>query len=121
MDLQTLNTLKVGDRIRITRDDKDVGVRAGDLGTVTAIARRPAAPAFPTVYIQLDSSHPDLRAWDNELMLSPECYCDFTATGQGIDSSVDSDSIVASMEKTDVRRTAADEQRLRWLSGKEAA
>jgi hypothetical protein len=43
MDLRTLNTLKAGDRIRITRDDRDVGTRAGDLGTVTAIARRSEA------------------------------------------------------------------------------
>jgi hypothetical protein len=121
MDLRTLNTLKAGDRIRITRDDKDVGTRAGDLGTVTAIARIPEAPAFPTVYILLDSSHPDVRAWDDELMLSPECYCDLTAPNKGIDWSIDPDSIVAAMEKTDMPLAPADEQRLRWLQGKEAA
>jgi hypothetical protein len=115
MDLRTLNTLKAGDRIRITRDDKDVGARAGDLGTVTAIARRPDA-VLPTVYIQLDSSHPDLRAWD-ELMLSPECYCDLTAAN----SSIDPNSTVASMEKADAPRGPADEHGFGWPQGKAEA
>jgi hypothetical protein len=114
MDLRTLNTLKAGDRIMITRDDMDVGTRAGDLGTVTAIARRPEA-VLPTVYIQLDSAHPDLhlrdpnfeRSWDNELMLSPECYCDLAAAN----SSIDPNTIVASMEKADAPRG------LGWLQG----
>jgi hypothetical protein len=118
MDLRTLNTLKAGDRIRMTRDDKDVGTRAGDLGTVTAITRRPDAPAFPTVYVQLDNSQPDPQAWDNELMLSPECYCDLTAASGSISSGVDPNSIVAGMEKTDAPRAGGQE--LRWLRGEAA-
>jgi hypothetical protein len=120
MDLWTLNTLKAGDRIRITRDDKDVGMRAGDLGTVIAVTRRPEALVLPTVYIELDSSRPDLRSWDNELMLSPECYCDVAAANGGIGSSIDPNSIIACMEKTDAPRAPADEQRLRWLPGEAA-
>jgi hypothetical protein len=116
MDLRTLNTLKAGDRIRMTRDDKDVGTRAGDLGTVTAITRRPGATAFPTVYIQLDSLDADPQAWDDDLMLSPECYCDLTAAGGSI--SIDPNSIVAGMEKADAPRAGG--QKLRWLPGEAA-
>jgi hypothetical protein len=121
MDLRTLNTLKVGDRIRITRDDKDVGTRAGDLGTVTAIARAPEAPVFPTVYVRIDGSHPDVQAWDDELMLSPEYYSDVAAPNEGIDSRIDPNSIVAGMEKADMLRTPVDEQGLRWRAGKAEA
>ena len=117
MDLQNLNALKAGDRIRISRDHGDVGIRAGALGTVTAIARAPEAPAFPTVYIQLDSSHPAL-AWDNELMLAPDIYRDPTDEERG---RIDPDSIVASIETTNVPRSPADERALRWLPGKAEA
>jgi hypothetical protein len=119
MDLRTLNSLKAGDRIRMTRDDKDVGTRAGDLGTVTAVARRPEAPAFPTVYIQLDSANPELQAWDNELMLSPECYCDLTVGNGTVSSSIDPNSVVACMEKTDAPRTHAGKV-LHWRPGEAA-
>jgi hypothetical protein len=116
MDLQTLNTLKAGDRVRITKDHGDVGIRAGAMGTVTAIARASDAPAFPTVYIQLDSTHPAL-AWD-ELMLAPDIYRDSADEDRG---RIDPDSIVASIETTNVPRSPADEQGLRWLPGKAEA
>ncbi len=69
MDLRTLNTLKAGDRIKMTKDNKDVGIRAGEVGTVAATVRDPEAPEFPTVYIELDTCRPELLVWDNELML----------------------------------------------------
>jgi hypothetical protein len=121
MDLQTLNTLKAGDRIRITRDHRDVGIRVGAMGTVTATARAPEAPEFPTVYIQLDSAHPDLLAWDNELMLAPDIYCDPAEEDRGVNSRIDPDSIVASMETTNVPRSPADEQGRRWMPGEAEA
>jgi hypothetical protein len=119
MDLRTLNALKAGDRIRMTRDDKDVGTRAGDLGTVTAIARRPEAPAFPTVYIHLDGARSELQAWENELMLSPECYCDLTAASAGVGPTIDPNSVVACMEKTDAPQARAGGA-FRWLPGEAA-
>jgi hypothetical protein len=121
MDLQTLNTLKAGDRIRMIRDHRDVGIRAGAMGTVTAVARAQEAPAFPTVYIELDSSHPDLPAWDNELMLAPDIYRDPSDEDRGLNSRVDPDSIVACMETTNVPRSPADEQALRWRLGEAEA
>jgi hypothetical protein len=120
MDLRSLNTLAKGIRTTFTRDHKDVGIRAGANGTVVAIARDAEAPEFPTVYIQLDSCHPSLPAWDNELMLSPECYCDLTAANEGINSRIDPDSIVASMEKTDAT-VLPSEQGLRQGLGNAAA
>jgi hypothetical protein len=117
MDLRTLNTLKPGARIRMTSDHREVGIRAGDLGTVTAIARDKEVPEFPTVYVQLDAYRRDLVRWDNELMLTCDCYLDLTDADRGIDSRIDPDSIVASMEKADVLRSAADEQGRSWLMG----
>jgi hypothetical protein len=119
MDLQTLNTLKAGDRIRMIRDHRDVGIRAGAMGTVTAVARAQAAPAFPTVYVQLDSSHPGLPAWDNELMLAPDIYRDPADEDRGLNSRVDPDSIVAGMETTKV--SPADGQGRRWRPGEAEA
>jgi hypothetical protein len=115
MDLRTLNTLKTGVRIRMTKGNKEVGTRAGEMGTVTAVARASGAPELPTVYVQLDSPQTGLLAWDNELMLTPECYLDLTDENHGIDSRIDPDSIVAGMELTDVPRSPADEQGLRRL------
>jgi hypothetical protein len=121
MDLRTLNTLKVGDRIRMTKDQRDVGIHVGEVGTVTAMTRAKEAPLFPTVYIELDNSPRDLLVWDNELMLTPDCYLDLSDENRGIDSRIDPDSVVACMEKTDVSRSPADEAGLRWLGGAEAA
>jgi hypothetical protein len=101
MDLRTLNTLKVGDRVRMTTDQRDVGIHAGEFGTVIAATRAPGAPLFPTVYIELDSSHRDVLVWDNELMLTPDCYLDPADENRGIHSRIDPDSVVAGMEKTD--------------------
>jgi hypothetical protein len=106
MDLRTLNSLRVGDRIWMTRADKEVGTRAGDHGTVTAIARALEAPEFPTVYVLLDGSRSEVETWDNQLMLSPECYCDLTAANEGINSRVDPASIVGGMEKAVDKRKA---------------
>jgi hypothetical protein len=122
MDLRTLNTLKLGDRVRMAKAHKDVGIRAGEVGTVTAIARDAEAPEFPTVYVQLDSSHLDLLACENELMLSPDCYLGLTDEDRGINSRIDPESIVGSMEKILVPRSPIDEQGLHWpLSKAEAA
>jgi hypothetical protein len=121
MDLQTLNTLKAGDRIRITKGHRDVGIRAGAVGTVTAIARASEAPAFPTVYIHLDSYRTGLLAWDDELMLAPDIYRDPTDEDRGLNSRIDPDSIVASMETTNAPRPPADELGLRWRPGEAEA
>jgi hypothetical protein len=118
MDLRTLNTLKLGDWIRMAKAHKEVGIRAGEVGTVTAIARDPEAPEFPTVYVQLDNSHLGLLAWENELMLSPDCYLDLD---RGLNSCIDPESIVGSMEKIAVPRSPADEQEPRWLLAKAEA
>jgi hypothetical protein len=121
MDLRTLNTLKAGVRIRMTKGNKDVGTRAGEMGTVTAVARDPKAPELPTVYVQLDGSQTGLMPWDNALMLTPECYLDLTDEPRGIGSRIDPDSIVAGMERTDPPRSPADEQAVRWMREDKAA
>jgi hypothetical protein len=118
MDLRTLNTLKVGDRIRFTKNYKDVGIRPDMMGTVTAIARGQEEPEFPTVYIQPDSPRPDLLDCENELMLTWDSYCDPTDETRDINSRIDPDSIVACMEKTDMPRAPADEQGLRWIAAR---
>jgi hypothetical protein len=117
MDLLSLNTLKAGDRIRMTKDHKDVGIHAGEAGIVAAIARDPEAPEFPTVYVQLDSSDADLPAWDNELMLTFDGYLDLNDENRGIDSRIDPNSVVACMEKTDTPRSPVDEQGRPWMQG----
>jgi hypothetical protein len=98
----------------MTSDHREVGIHAGDLGTITAIARDKEVPEFPTVYVQLDAYRRDLVRWDNELMLTCDCYLDLTDADRGIDSRIDPDSIVASMEKADVLRS---EQGRSWLLG----
>jgi hypothetical protein len=121
MDLRTLNTLKAGDRIKMTKDHKDVGIRAGEVGTVVATVRDPETPEFPTVYIELNTSRPELLVWENVLVLTPDCYCDLTDEDRGLDTRIDLCSVVACMERTEMPPPPADEQGRRWAFGKAEA
>jgi hypothetical protein len=110
MDLKTLNTRKIGDRAKLAMLNGDAGsLVLGDMGTVVSVGRR---GVFPVIGLQFDKHRPGLPS-DNTIVVEPDCYCDLAAPDEGLNSSINPNTIVACLEVADTPRSAEDEQELR--------